>query len=148
MKLKVGIKIVTSTIALSLVLIATCSFAQENDTINLSFNLEKHSLDKGKVEFENGGIDFYIQNSVFSFDPTEDYSVLDISIIDRLEIVDFNQFSDIASMKTKELNINNVKKGYVNIIPNNKIFKCILLYENKDDKIYRYPVTWTNAHTD
>lgn len=119
---------------------------QESNDINLSYNILAGEFSTRKYIDDKGFLNFYINNEHFQANQLPEE--LNDSILIREKLVDINEFEEFVIEKKKELIKKGEKKGMIKIISNSEVFKTIYLYEIRENKIYKYEVTWVDEILD
>ncbi|MGC6429749.1 MAG: hypothetical protein ACON5F_01780 [Jejuia sp.] len=124
----------------SITILGILKISYQNKIIHLSYNVLQTDKPPSKSIDGDGLAVFYFGQECF--EATQYPSLLHKNEIENLELITITKLLKLSyNIKQDSIEINE-HKGVINIIPNDKLFENIFIYEKKNDGILRYPVKW------
>ena len=124
----------------SITLLCKLSLSRQNKSIHLSYNILQTDNTPSKSINKSGLAVFYFGHECF--EAIQFPSLLHKNEIENLELITISKLLKLSNIIRQDLIEINEHKGVMNIIPNDKVFKNIFIYEKKNDEVLRHPVKW------
>lgn len=119
----------------------------QNDCVYLFFNIENENHTARKYIDSNGRVNFYINKEHFV--SIKKGELLCATKMNDNDLIDIEEFLDMANQKQRKLIKEEEKKGVIKILSSDTVFDCIFIYEKKDnDEWVKYFVKWIDEIID